>query len=229
MAKPRAGARSTIFRQLTCQSRARDPIDNESKDPIMDHMIISAHDSATDKDFRDEQALVDAPPRRSTFLSWLRHDSPYIAMLVFILVGVTLRMEVGYWVALTPVFAVTCVITGWSHFETREARMQLVCAQALDWFALIVATYVLYNSSVDAVLNANASALAVMTLLALGTFVAGVQARVWRICAVGAVLIAAVPTIGWIDQSATLLVAGFLALVAMGGLVWWVDHRQVVA
>jgi hypothetical protein len=195
----------------------------------MDQVITNGRDSDTDKEFHDEQVLIAAPPRRSAFLSWLRHDSPYIAMLVFILVGVTLRMEVGYWVALTPVFAITSVIAGWSHFETREARMQLVCAQALDWFALIVATYVLYNSSVDAVLNANASSLSVMTLLALGTFVAGVQARVWRICAVGAVLITAVPTIGWIDQSATLLVAGFLALVAMGGLVWWVDHRQAAA
>ena len=37
-------------------------------------------------------------------------------------------------------------------------------------------------------MNPNATSLGMMTLLALGTFVAGVQARVWQICAVGGVL-----------------------------------------
>src|SRR5208337_2117539 len=56
---------------------------------------------------------------------------------------------------------------------------------ALDWCALLLALYLLSNSDVQAVMNVNARSLAMVTLLALGTFVVGVQARVWRICAVG--------------------------------------------
>jgi hypothetical protein len=64
-----------------------------------------------------------------------------------------------------------------------------------------------------------------MTLLALGTFVAGVQGRVWRICAVGCALFLAVPGLGWLDQSPLLLTAAAFVIVALGGLAWWVSRR----
>jgi uncharacterized membrane protein YfcA len=65
-----------------------------------------------------------------------------------------------------------------------------------------------------------------MTLLALGTFVAGVQARVWQVCSVGGVLFLAVPGLGWLDQSPMLLAAATCVIVALGGLAWWVSHRR---
>ncbi len=65
-----------------------------------------------------------------------------------------------------------------------------------------------------------------MTLLALGTFTAGLQARVWRICAVGGILFLAVVAMGWIEQSILLLVAAVVVIVAVGGLTWWVDQRR---
>jgi hypothetical protein len=165
------------------------------------------------------------PRRRFPFRSWLLQDSPYILMLLLALGGVTFPVPVGYWMTLTPVFAVICVVAGWPHFATREAHLQLVWTQALSWGALILAIYVLYNNGMQGVLNTNASSLTMMTLLALGTFVAGVQARVWRTCAVGGILFLAVPGIGWLDQSAVLLVVVTLVIIAIGGLVWWVEQR----
>ena len=195
--------------------------------------IDGTRDIATEQGSHNKQSLeaqpIVAPPRRSAFISWLVQNSPFITMLLLALIGVTFRMSVGYWMLLTPVFAVICVIAGWRHVETREARMRLVYAQALDWFAFILAIYVLHNNGVGGVLNANASALALMTLLALGTFVAGVQARVWQICAVGVALLVAVPGVGWADQSVLLLVAATLALIAIGGLVWWLEQRRYAA
>ena len=188
------------------------------------------HDLAVEDDLRDEQELevepVASPGPRSALRSWLLHDSPYITMLLLALAGVVLRLPAGYWLLLTPLFGVICVVAGRRHFETGEARRQMVYALAMDWFALIVAIYVLTNTGVEGVLNANASSLALMTLLGLGTFVAGVQARVWRIGAVGAILLLAVPGVGWVDQSALLLVAATVALIAIGGVVWWVDQRR---
>ncbi len=139
------------------------------------------------------------------------------------------RLPSGYWLMLTPLFGVICIVAGWRHFETGEGRLQLVYAQALNWSALLVAIYVLSNTGVQGVLNANASSLALVTLLGLGTFVAGVQARVWRIGGVGAILLVAVPGIGWVDQSALMLVAATVVLIAIGGLVWWVDQRRYAA
>jgi hypothetical protein len=94
------------------------------------------------------------------------------------------------------------------------------------WCALLLAIFLLYNSGVQGVMNANATSLAMMTLLALGTFVAGVQARVWQICAVGGLLFLAVPGVGWLDQSPLLLAAATLLIIALGGLVWWVRQRR---
>lgn len=94
------------------------------------------------------------------------------------------------------------------------------------WGALLVSIYLMFNSGVAGVLNANSTSLAMITLLALGTFVAGVEARVWRICAVGAVLFLSVPGVGWLDQSPVLLASATVLIIAVGGLIWWVSHTQ---
>jgi len=185
---------------------------------------------APEKDSGDERKLDFEPtagsPGRSVFRSWLLQDSPYIAMLLLALAGVIFRLPVAYWVVLAPLFGVICVVVGWRRFETREARLELLSTQALSWFALILAIYALYSYGVQGVLNTIATPLVMLTMLALGTFVAGVQVRVWRISAVGAVLFLAVPGIGWLKQSAPLLAIATLAIIAIGGLTWWVDYRR---
>ena len=191
--------------------------------------ISARHDVSLEDDLHDAELdaeSVASPNRRSALRSWLLHDSPYITMLLLALAGVILRLPSGYWLLLTPLFGVICVVAGWRRFESGEARRQMVYALAMDWLALIVAIYVLTNTGVQGVLNANASSLALMTLLGLGTFVAGVQARVWRFGAVGAILLLAVPGMGWVDQSALFLVAATVALIAIGGVVWWLDQRR---
>jgi hypothetical protein len=90
-------------------------------------------------------------------------------MLLLAVVGVALQLPAIYWIFVMPVYAVICIVEGWRHFTTPEARWELVTVQALNWFALIVATYILYNAGVQGVLNTNASGLVMLTLLALGT------------------------------------------------------------
>ncbi len=72
------------------------------------------------------------------------------------------------------------------------------------------------------VVNDNATALTLLILLALGTFVAGVHAGVWRICAVGVFLAASVPAVAWIQESAV-LAAGRRAAGGGGRLRLLVD------
>ncbi len=156
----------------------------------------------------------------------LLNELPYAAMLALALTGVVLRLPVVYWVILTPVFGVISIIEGWSHFADRTERLGLMWRLALDWCAVLLAVYLLYNSGVHGVMNANATSLAMMTLLALGTFVAGVQARVWQICTVGGVLFAAVPGLGWLDQSPLLLTVAACAVMALVGLAWWTTRRK---
>ena len=163
-------------------------------------------------------------PRRSTVVRWLIHDIPYIAMLLLALVGVVFRLPVSYWLILTPVFAVISIAAGWAHFDSRSDRLWLVGSLGLNWCALLLAIFLLSNSGVQGVMNVNASSLAMMTLLALGSFVAGVQARVWPICAVGSILFLAVPGLGWLDQSPLLLTAAAFLIIMLGGGAWWITQ-----
>jgi hypothetical protein len=167
-----------------------------------------------------------AAPRSWRAAAWLIQDLPYIAMLVLALIGVTFREPVRYWVILVPVFGIICIAAGWRHAVTARAQITLIATQGLNWAALILAIYVLYDSGSQGVMNVNASSLAIMTLLALGTFTAGLQARLWRICAVACVLFAEVPPIGWLDQSSLMMVAGTALVIAAGGLTWWVVDRR---
>jgi len=176
-----------------------------------------------------EPASETTVPRRSILHSWLLQDSPYIAMLCLALIGITFRMPLTYWLVLTPVFGIICIVAGWRHFETQREHLLLVCTQAMSWGALVLAIYVLYNDGAQGVLNANASSLAMITLLALGTFLAGLQAHVWRTCAVGVILFLAVPAIGWLEQSSILLVVATVVVIAVGGVTWYLAGSRSAA
>jgi hypothetical protein len=160
-------------------------------------------------------------------LRWLRHDVPYISMLLLGLLGVVFKLSVIYWVIITPVFAVISIASGWRHFTSRAERFDLVFRLALDWCALLLSFYLLSNTGVKGVLNVNATSLTMMTLLALGTFVAGVQARVWQISAVGGILFAVVPSLAWLEQSPLLFTAVAIMAVALSGLAWWVSKGRL--
>jgi hypothetical protein len=164
--------------------------------------------------------------KRHPALRWLWHDLPYITMLTLVVIGVILRFHFYYWALLIPLLGMISVATGWQHSKLRAARLELVCQMALTWCAVLFAIYLLFNGSVKGVLNANATSLAMLTLLALGTFTAGVQAKEWRIGAVGVLLFLAEPGLGWLDQSPLLLAAAAVVLIIVGGLAWWISQAQ---
>ncbi len=198
----------------------------------LEHRVGSQDGGAAsvEQKLRDEShpnADGDLPvSKRSVVLQWFLHDILYIAMLSLALVGIIFRLPVTYWVILTPIFGVISVVEGWRHFVNRSEHLGLIYRLALIWCALLLAIYLIHHDGgVQGVLNANATSLAIVTLLALGTFVAGVQARVWQICAVGGILFLAVPGLGWLDQSPLLLAAVTFLIIALGGLVWWASQR----
>nr|WP_294509377.1 hypothetical protein [uncultured Rhodopila sp.] len=165
--------------------------------------------------------------RRFTIGRWLLHELPYIAMLVAGLSGVLLHLPVSYWLVLVPAFGLITILAGWRSFPTALGRLNHMWTQVLSWSALVFAIYVLYSSGTQVtLLNANANPLVIMTLVALGTFIAGVQARLWQTCAVGIVLFLAVPSITLIHQSALLLVGLSVVIVIVGGFTWSVTERR---
>ena len=80
-------------------------------------------------------------------------------------------------------------------------------------------------ADVKQMMNSDASALMLLTLLALGTFTAGVHVAAWRICLVGVVLVLAVPAIAWLEQATLLLLLIATVLVAIAAL-YFMHKRQ---
>ncbi|MEK4035672.1 hypothetical protein WOC76_05125 [Methylocystis sp. IM3] len=143
-------------------------------------------------------------------MPWLGARLPYLVVLIMALLGVAYtsmsgRPLYGYWEFLAIAIGVACVAIGWRRTADKAARRQLLITQSLHWLAFLIAMSILLLPSVNTFLNGPATGLALMLLLALGTFVAGVHVAA-EIAVLGIVLALTVPALAWLKQSALMLV-----------------------
>jgi hypothetical protein len=166
--------------------------------------------------------------------SRLKREWPYILMLVLAVVGVAYtsvsRTPMAlYWILLAPLMGVICVVTRWRDMRDRDERLRLIWTQALHWTAVLVAMHLVFITDVARMMNTDAGALAVLTLLALGTFTAGVHIGAWRICVVGLIFGIGVPGIAWLEQSALFLLLVGLVLIAIAAPLFWRERQRHTA
>ena len=145
---------------------------------------------------------------------WIR-ELPFSLVLILTLLGVAytsfLKQPImGYWELLAPVIGVVCVGSGWSGATDKKARLQLVLTQALHWAAFLLVMNMILLPSVQRILNASATGLAVLMLLALGTFTAGVHVVSWQVCLLGIIMALCVPA----------------AAFGIGVVLWWHWHER---
>ena len=164
--------------------------------------------------------------------SWwgLIDDLPYAAIIVLGLVGVSWASiaqtsTATYWVYLTPVIGLVCILAGWRHTRSGE-RIAMVVIQVLQWAAVLIAMYLITTTNARRSLEANATGLMLLTLLALGVFVSGLNVRAWKLCVTGAFLALAVPMVAWVQQAALLLLLIGVALIGLLILYWWIRERS---
>jgi hypothetical protein len=153
----------------------------------------------------------------------LLREWPYFAMLILTLFGVAYtsiarQSMTTYWVILVPCFGAICVASHWTEVEGRDEHWRLIRTQVLHWAAVLLAMELVFIADVRQIMNSDASALMALTVLALGTFTAGVHVASWRICLVGTILGLGVPAIAWLEEATLLLLLGAVVLVAIGAL-----------
>jgi hypothetical protein len=73
---------------------------------------------------------------------------------------------------------------------------------------------------VQQLLPALATGLVLLMLLALGTFLAGLNLRSLQICFLGVALALAVPAISWLKQSVLLVILAAVFLIGLGMTFW---------
>ena len=131
-----------------------------------------------------------------------------------------------YWIAFAPLMGVICVVTRWQGVHDRDERLRLVWTQILHWTAVLLAMHLMFVADVASMLNTDAGALAVLTLLALGTFTAGLHIGSWRICLVGLIFGIGVPGIALLEQSALFLLLLALVLIAIAAPIFWRTRQR---
>ena len=161
----------------------------------------------------------------------LKREWPYLLVVVLALFGIAYttisRTPMSlYWIAFTPLMGVICVVTRWRGVRDRDERLRLVWTQTLHWTAVLLAMHLMFVADVASMLNTDAGALAVLTLLALGTFTAGLHIGSWRICLVGLIFGIGVPGIALLEQSALFLLLLALVLIAIAAPIFWRTRQR---
>jgi hypothetical protein len=161
---------------------------------------------------------------------WIR-ELPFTLVLILTLLGVAytgfLKQPImGYWELLAPMIGLVCVGSGWSSANDKNARLQLIWTQALHWAAFLFVMNMILLPNVQRILNASATGLAVLMLLALGTFTAGVHVLSWQVCLLGIIMALCVPAAAWIEASALIIVLVSIAALGIGVVLWWHWHES---
>ncbi|MGY4378532.1 hypothetical protein ACVWZ3_006171 [Bradyrhizobium sp. i1.3.6] len=123
---------------------------------------------------------MEPSPAHARMTHFLWQQLPYIIALVLAVAGVAYTNAshqplVGYWEFLALAIGVVCVINKWPEVDGKEARWRLIWTQALHWVAVLVTMNIMLVSGVQQLLPTPATSLVLLTLLALGTFLAGVS------------------------------------------------------
>src|SRR5579863_3703574 len=161
---------------------------------------------------------------------WIR-ELPFALVLILTTIGVAYtsfskKPITGYWEILAPLIALVCVGAGWESADDNSRRLRLIATQALHWIAFIVVMNMLLLASVQRDFSASATGLAMFTLLALGTFTAGVHVLSWQVCLLGLIMALGIPAIAWIENSALLVVLIVGVVVGIVAVFWWRIHES---
>jgi hypothetical protein len=156
---------------------------------------------------------------------WIR-ELPFSLVLLLTLGGVAYTSFskhpiLIYWEILAPIIGLVCVWYGWPDASDNNARLRLIATQALHWLAFILVMNIVFLSSVQRIFTAGSTGIAIFTLLALGTFTAGVHILSWQVALLGLIMAFGIPAIAWVENSSLLLVLVAAVVVGIGAIIWW--------
>jgi len=156
---------------------------------------------------------------------------PYVFVLLLAIVGVAYtnisqQHLVGYWEFLAVAIGVMCIVTQWPTLEDRQARTRLIWTQALHWVTFLITMNIVLLPNVQNMLPAPAVSLVLLMLVALGTFLAGVNLLSLPISFLGLAMAFAVPAIAWLKQSALFLFLAAVLCIGLGVAFWGRSGRE---
>ena len=166
-------------------------------------------------------------PHRDKFLSMstVLRNLPYVAALALAIFGVAYsnfsgRPINGYWEFLAIAMALVCLAAGWPNAPERKSRFRLLWTQAAHWAAILVAMNLVLLEGFQQVMPVQAAGLVLLLLLAIGTFLAGINLMSLRICFLGFAMALSIPAMTWLKQASLLLMLAGVAIAGLAVAFW---------
>jgi hypothetical protein len=170
--------------------------------------------------------VTDAHLARPHHVSFWIRELPFSLVLLLTVGGVAYtnfskHPILIYWEILAPIIGLVCIWYGWPGERDNAARLRLIVTQTLHWLAFLLVMNMMFLPSVPRNFTITSTGLAIFTLLALGTFTAGVHILAWQVCLLGLIMAFGIPAIAWIQNSSLLLILLAAAVIGIGGVIWW--------
>ncbi len=170
------------------------------------------------------QDLIE-PPASSGKGGLLRQALPFLTVLVLAIFGVAYtnisgKPLVGYWEFLAVAIGVVCVVNAWPKTEDRRARVRLIGTQAAHWATFLITMNIVLLPGVQKLLPQPGASLVLLMLLALATFLAGVNLLSVQMCFLGLAMAVSVPAIAWLKQAALFLVLAASLVIGLAVAFW---------
>jgi hypothetical protein len=191
----------------------------------IERTILTLPDGLVGADAMTDNMAANASVQRRRVRFWL-YELPFSLVLVLTIFGVAYetfsRQPIReYWEILAPFLVLVCVGAGWHMASDGAARWRLVLTQVLHWLAFLVVINMMLLPTVQRNFSANATGLAIFTLLSLGTFTAGLQLFSWQVCLLGLIMALGVPALAWVENSALFFLLIVAGVVGIAALLWW--------
>jgi MFS family permease len=192
----------------------------------MAHGIAGTAGMDTDLDETDGRGGLSGLLKTALIRGW-----PYLFLLLLSLVGICWanvwhQHSTRYWVSMGPLFALVCVALAWRRSSEHHSRLRVVLLQAAQWVAVMVAMYLVAVSDLRDLLNDDARGLMMLTLLALGVFISGLNLIVWQLCVLGMFLAISVPLIAWVEAASVLIFLLAACIIVVALIRLWMQLRS---
>ncbi len=178
-------------------------------------------------DFPEPELEPELEPVPEKFFSMrtVLRNLPFVAALALSIFGVAYSNFSGhpingYWEFLAIAMGLVCVVTGWPSDADRQTLFKLIWTQAAHWVTILVAMNLVLLPGFQQVLPVQAAGLVLLLLLAVGTFLAGINLMSLRICFLGAAMALSIPAMTWLKQASLLLVLAGVAIVGLAVAFW---------
>lgn len=151
------------------------------------------------------------------------HLAEIVLVLLVVLAGIGVTVSdyspqsaYRYWMWMTPVFGIVSTVAAWSRAQRHgHAVGSIVPQQIVHWLGVLGAVAIIYVLQAYGRLTNEGAGSAVLVVLALAAFLAGIYSD-WRMAALGIILGGAAIAFAWVESVALIVLPVLLiAVVAL--------------